>query len=150
MGFWTDKLAEQQRPLPPPQIPPQAPPAVDDTFSDLVAQAKAAMQMATPAHSVAERFGHAPGEGISITARKPGPAAEAQSDLLDLSPQERAMVVHLGIEGGKFDTVRAKAARDNAAEVAEAVREHAWDITVDTTPRRARKTQISGFTPGIH
>lgn len=149
MSWWSEALADRRQAVPEnPRVPriPQPPPA--DDLGDLVEQARAAMLKATPARSVAERFGHAPGQDIATTARRPGPAAgEAQPSQMNLSPQERAMVVELGVRAGRFaDTERAKAARDHAAEVRQLIKDHAWDITEDTTPRRVQPAHIAGST----
>lgn len=148
-----DKLAEneQQRPLPqrPPTIP-QGSPAAEDSLSGLIEQAKAATAQLTPAQSVAERFGAAPGADIGTTSRRPGPAARAEPSLLDLTPQERAMVIRLGTAAGKFDeNGTAKAAHENAAWIAALVKDGRFTTTEDPTPgRRVNPQGVAGYTAG--
>lgn len=152
-GFWEEKIIElQQQPLPQqaPHIPQTAPPAEDPGINDLVAQALAATAPMTPAQSVAERFGQAPGSEIGVTVRRPGPAAKPEPSLLDLTPQQRNELVRLGTAAGKFDeSGTASAAHANAAMVAEATREGAFRTTEDTTPGRwVNPRGVAGFTRG--
>jgi hypothetical protein len=151
-SWWGEKLAETQpqRPQRPPTIP-QGPPPAADALGDLVEQARASMQMATPAGSFEERYGRSPGTSdIGTTARRPGPAAAEAAppgDLLSLSPQERAMVVRLGTQAGRFEgTETGKAAHDRAAEVQQLVRDKTWTTVEDTTPRKVPDTRIAGAT----
>jgi hypothetical protein len=108
------------------------------------------MRMAEPAHSVAERFGAEPGADIGTTSRRPGPAAQPEQTLLDLTPQERALVIRLGTAAGKFDeTGVAKEARERAAMVAEAARQGAWRTDEDRTPGRwVNPKGVAGYTAG--
>jgi hypothetical protein len=95
------------------------------------------MRKAETAHSVEERFGQAPGADVATTARRHAPAADEASDAApDLTPQEQAMVVRLGMQDGRFGNERAKAARDHAAEVQEAIRAGTWRTAEDRTPGR--------------
>lgn len=148
MSWWSEALADRRQAVPEnPRVPriPQPPPA--DDLSDLVEQARAAMQKAAPARSFEERFGHAPGQDIGTTARRPGPVSERSGDVLSLSPAERAMVVELGTRAGRFEnTERARAAREHAAQVQQLISDHAWDITEDSTPRRVQPSHIAGST----
>jgi hypothetical protein len=155
-GFWEEVRAkledeQQQQPLPlrAPTIP-QAPPAADDSLAGLVERARASMRMAEPAHSVEERFGQAPGADVSQVSRRHAPAAEPEPSLLDLTPQERAMVIRLGTAAGRFDeTGTAREAHDRAALVAEATRQGAWTTSEDTTPgRRVNPQGVAGYTAG--
>ena len=84
-GFWEEVRAkleneqQEQQPLPrrAPTIP-QAPPTADDSLAGLIEQARAALERATPAQSVAERFGQAPGADIGTESRRPCRRTEAK------------------------------------------------------------------------
>lgn len=68
-----------------------------------------------------------------------------------LNPWQRGMIRQLGVEQGLFgpENTRAKAARDQAAEVAERNKNHAYDTLEDqASPRRITDTRISGHTTG--
>jgi hypothetical protein len=152
MSFWEEKIIElQQQPLPQPapQIPQTSPPS-DDNLAGLIAQAKTATAQMTPAQSVAERFGQAPGAEIGTTSRRPGPTAAPEESLLDLTPQQRQELVRLGTAAGKFDeNGTAKAAHENAAMVADATRQGAWTTDEDRTPGRwVNPRGVRGYTAG--
>jgi hypothetical protein len=104
----------------------------------------------TPAESVAERFGAAPGGDIGVQVRRPGPAAKPEPSLLDLTPQQRNELVRLGTAQGRFDeNGTASAAHANAAIVAKATREGAFRTDEDRTHGRwVNPKGVAGFTRG--
>ena len=152
MGSWWEEALNKHhaQPLPQrpaPQIPQTAPEREDHGIDDLVAAAKAATAQMTPAQSVAERFGQAPGAEIGTVSRRPGPTAAPEESLLDLTPQQRQELVRRGIAAGKFDdNGTAKAAHDRAAEVQQLIRDKTFDITEDTQPRRVDTHGVAGAT----
>lgn len=156
MTWWSEKLAEGKKPLPPPApyIPPPQP--EPDTVDDLIEQARASVArpdpalgvLSTPTSLFGERQTLRPGADVGTTSRRPGPAAEAPADdLLGLTPYEKAQLVILGTKAGRFEgSEAAKAAHDRAAQVQELVNDKAWTVTEDTVPRRASSTRIAGAT----
>lgn len=158
MGFWADKLAESK--ASPPRAPqiPQAQPEADVSMDDLIAQACASVVkpdpalgvLSTPTSVFGQRQSLTPGADIGTTSRRPGPAAEAPDDLLNLNPRVRAALVALGIKDGRFGpgSAQAKDARDHAAGVQALVKDRTWDIIEDTTPRKAAVTRIAGHSYG--
>jgi hypothetical protein len=145
MNWWEEALyGLQKQPLPQrPRTIPQTPPEQSDTVDDLVAQALAATKPMTPAESVEQRFGVRPGGDIGTVSRRPGPAAaKPEPSLLDLTAQQRAELVRLGNEQGRFDEHgTARAAHEQAALVQALVRDKTFDTVEDTTPRKAATTQ---------
>jgi hypothetical protein len=144
----------------PPTIPQTAPPAEDGGIADLIAQAKANTTALTPAQSVAERFGAAPGSDIGVVARKPAAAAKPSDPdpWAGMTTQQRNELVRLATEAGAFENPAdlkrtftgnsVKAARDHAAMVHEATRQGAFTTTEDTQTRKVARTHIQGYTAG--
>lgn len=96
-----------------------------------------------------QQLGITPGQEFAdVLSRRHGPAAAEVTPDETLTPQQRAMLAKLGTEAGEYGPAnqRAKAARDNAALVAEQGK--AWTITEDTTPRKVDPSKIAGYTPG--
>lgn len=147
MGWITDRLAEmaaeKQQVLPQPSIPQAEP----DTSRDaLIEQARASTETMRPASL--QELGITPGQDFAaVLSRRHAPATEITPDDT-LTPQQRGMLAKLGTQAGEYGPAnqRAKAARDNAALVAEQGK--AWTITEDTLPRRVDPSKIAGHTPG--
>jgi hypothetical protein len=163
-SFWGEVVekAELERQAEPshksPHIPQREQAASDTGIASLVAAARAAAAkpdpavgvLSTPKSLTGGRQAMIPGADVSQVSRRPGPAAEPEPSLLDLSPQERAMVIRLGTTEGRFEgSETAKEAHDRAALVAEATRQGAWTTSEDNTPgRRVDPRGIAGFTAG--
>src|ERR1700678_1995801 len=115
-SFWSEVIAEreqQQRSLPRrPTIPQQAP--EPDTGIGV---------LSTPTSVFGERQSLTPGTDFAaVLSRRHAPAEPPAmaSDLLGLSPYEKAQLVILGTRAGRFDGSEiAVAAHDRAAQVAE-------------------------------
>lgn len=168
MGFFSDALAEQQqkqqRPLSAPQVSQSAPepgPGIEGFWE----QAGKLLQGPEPAASFEERYGYSPGEDLMVipsTARDAAKTSFYHDDGIDRDRERKqmALAVNLAAEAGAFENPadlertftgnRAKAARDHAAQVQEAIRAGTWRTAEDTTPgRKVSTTQgVRGFTRG--
>jgi hypothetical protein len=170
MGFFLDRLAERQAqqpqpPAPAPQIR-QAPRSEEeraqmllanaqhpDARDDIMAEAEARVTGPPPAASAEGRFGVKFGQDIGTPPRRPVTVYDEDEDARQHRREVNAVAAQMQVAAGLAgpESARAKAARDQAAMVAEQIKSGTFTTsTANNTPRRATTIHgVAGSTVGM-